>query len=195
LASWGDRELAVERTAEGRSGAGTLRRRDVAPIQRHELIEIREGEVARARPLGRQGDDGQLEPIDQSKAESWIPAGGQSRRRTEGAGAPNQATGGRQGRGYRFGDRGAEKEGGNQKLVCRGRAWLQGITCMDFITAAWVSSVGCWGTHSRLPLTHTCANPTTKHQKKPRQGSGAREIRDIRTISAMKPLQTLKGSN
>jgi hypothetical protein len=90
LASWGDRELAVERTAEGRSGAGTLRRRDVAPIQRHELIEIREGEVARARPLGRQGDDGQLEPIDQSKAESWIPAGGQSRRRTEGAVAPNQ---------------------------------------------------------------------------------------------------------
>jgi hypothetical protein len=43
LASWGDRELVVERTAEC------------------------EGEVARARPLGRQGDDGQLEPIDRPK--------------------------------------------------------------------------------------------------------------------------------
>jgi hypothetical protein len=46
----------------------------------------------------------------------------------------------------------------------------------------------------RLPLTHTCANPTTNQQKKPRQGRGAREIREIRTIQTMKPLQTLKGS-
>ena len=102
--------------------------------------------------------------------------------------------GGGQGRGHQFGDRGAEQEGGSQKLVCRGRAWLQGIPCMDFTSAAWATSGGCWGSPSMVPLTHTSANPTTNHQKKPRQGSGAREIREIRTILAMKPLQTLKGS-
>ena len=65
---------------------------------------------------------------------------------------------------------------------------------MDFISAAWAASGGCWGSPSRVPLTHTSANPTMNQQKKPRQGSGAREIREIRTIRAVKPLQTLKGS-
>jgi hypothetical protein len=68
-----------------------------------------------------------------------IAAGGQSRRRTEGAVSPNQRLVGRQGRGYRFSDRRAEQEGGNQKLVCRDRTWLQGTTCMYFISAAWAS--------------------------------------------------------
>ena len=65
---------------------------------------------------------------------------------------------------------------------------------MDLTRPAWVTSGGCWGSPSRLPLTHTSANPTMNQHKKPRQGSGAREIREIRTIQAMKPLQTLKGS-
>ena len=65
---------------------------------------------------------------------------------------------------------------------------------MDFTSAAWAASVGCWGSPLRVPLTQTSANPTTNQQKKPRQGSGAREIREIRTIRAMKPLQTIKGS-
>ena len=65
---------------------------------------------------------------------------------------------------------------------------------MDFTSAAWAASVGCWGSPLRLPLTHTSANPITNHQKKPRQGGGAREMREIRAIQAMKPLQTLKGS-
>lgn len=68
------------------------------------------------------------------------------------------------------------------------------FTGKDFTSSAWAASVGCWGSPSRLPLTHTSANPTMNQQKKPRHGSGAREIREIMTISAMKPLQTLKGS-
>ena len=68
------------------------------------------------------------------------------------------------------------------------------FTGKDFTSSAWAASVGCWGSPSRLPLTHTSANPTMNQQKKPRHGSGAREIREIITISAMKPLQTLKGS-
>ena len=65
---------------------------------------------------------------------------------------------------------------------------------MDFTSAAWATSGGCWGSPSMVPLTHTSANPTTNQQKKPRQGGGAREIREIRTIRAVKPLQTLNGS-
>ena len=88
-----------------------------------------------------------------------IAAGGQSRRRTEVAGAPNQRLVGRQDWGYWFSDRRAEQEGGNQKLVCRDRTWLQGTTCMDFISAAWASQwwllgvlfEGAVDAHQRLP--------------------------------------------
>jgi hypothetical protein len=38
------------------------------------------------------------------------------------------------------------------------------------------------------------AKPNHEPIKKPRQGSGARKIRKIKTISAMKPLQTIKSS-
>ena len=124
---------------------------------------------------------------------SAIAAGGQSRRRTEGAVAPNQATGGRQGRGYRFGDRGAEHEGGNQKLVCRVglcyRAQLSWISLALHGLPVLIAGGPLGGCRCR-----TAAPTHHEPTKKPRLGSGAREIRDIRTISAMKPLQMLKGS-
>jgi hypothetical protein len=43
-------------------------------------------------------------------------------------------------------------------------------------------------------LTNTSANPTTNHQKKPRQGSGAREILEIQVDPGNEEMQTLKGS-